>query len=235
MHRSVPLTIVAAVFALASLGAQVAVRTFDEDAIGAPPPGFTFATARQQTPGRWLVHTEGANHYLAHAAEPAAARGFSLAVLDAPHPAQMRASVRLKFTDGDRVGGLVWRYQDADNFYVAALDLRVQELALYRVVRGNRIRLDEEDELELDESAWHSLRVVQDDDDIRVSLGGIGVMRARDRTLAESGRAGVWSGGGATTWFDDFRVEPERDEDLRRGRGDRGGPGDRGGRGGRDR
>ena len=60
---------------------------------------------------------------------------------------------------------------------------RVQELALYRVVRGNRIRLDEEDELELDVSAWHSIRVVQDDDDIRVSLGGIGVIRARDRAL----------------------------------------------------
>jgi len=202
--------------ALASASAQVAVRTFDEDAIGAPPSGFAFAGARQQSPGRWLVRAEGPNHYLIHAADPAATGGFALAVLDAPHPAQMRASVRLKLTDGDRVGGLVWRYQDADNFYVASLDLRVQEVALYRVVRGNRIRLDEEDELELDESAWHSLRVVQDDDDIRVSLGGIGVMRARDRTFTDGGRAGIWSGGGATAWFDDFRVEP--DEDRRRNR-----------------
>jgi len=212
--------VVAAALAIASADAQVAVRTFDEDAVGAPPPGFTFSIARQQTPGRWLVRAEGPNHYLTHVADPAASNGFSLAVLDAPHPAQMRASVRLKLTDGERVGGLVWRYQDAENFYLAALDLRVQELALYRVVRGNRVRLDEEDELELDESAWHSLRVVQDDDDIRVSLGGIGVMRARDRTVAEGGRAGVWSGGGATTWFDDLRVEPEPDDDPRRdGRG----------------
>jgi len=94
-------------------------------------------------------------------------------------------------------------------------DESLQELALYRVVRGNRIRLDEEDELELDDSAWHSLRVVQDDDDIRVSLGGIGVMRARDRTFTEGGRAGVWSGGGATAWFDDFRIEPEQDRRRR--------------------
>ncbi len=212
-----PLTIVAAAaLALASASAQVAVRTFDEDAVGAAPPGFSFTIARRQTPGRWLVRAEGANHYLTHVADPAAAGGFSLAVLDAAPPAQMRASVRLKLTEGERVGGLVWRYQDAENFYLAALDLRVQELALYRVVRGNRIRLDEEDELELDESAWHSLRVVQDDDDIRVSLGGIGVLRARERTIAEGGRAGVWSGGGATLWFDDFRVEPEPDDERRR-------------------
>jgi len=65
-------------------------------------------------------------------------------------------------------------------------------------------------------SAWHSVRVVQDDDDIRVSLGGIGVIRARDRTFADAGRVGVWSGGGATAWFDDLRIEPE--EDRRRDR-----------------
>lgn len=206
----------ATALAIAAASAQVAVRTFDDDSIGAPPQGFAFAVARQQTPGRWLVRAEGSNHYLTHLADPAGAGGFALAVLETPHPAQMRASVRLKLTGGERVGGLVWRYQDAENFYVAALDLRAQELALYRVVRGNRIRLDEEDELELDDSAWHSLRVVQDDDDIRVSLGGIGVMRVRDRTFTEGGRAGVWSGGGATAWFDDFRVEPE--EDRRRNR-----------------
>ena len=62
-----------------------------------------------------------------------------MAVLEAPHPLHMRASVRLKLTDGEHVGGLVWRYQDAENFYLAALDLRVQQLSLYRVVRGNRI------------------------------------------------------------------------------------------------
>ena len=193
------LLIVASIaFGLAGVNAQVVVRTFDEDAIGSQPPHLTFAVARQQTAGKWLVRAEGTNHYLTHLADSAAAGGFSLAVLDTPHPAQMRASVRLKLLDGERVGGLVWRYQDAENFYLAALDLRVQELALYRVVRGNRIRLDDEDELELDGSAWHSVRVVQDNDDIRVSLGGISVIRARDRTFAEAGRVGVWSGGGAT-------------------------------------
>lgn len=223
VHRArAPLTIVAAVIlALVSASAQVVVRTFDEDAIGATPPGFTFPIARQQAPARWLVRAEGPNRYLTHLAEPASAGGFSLAVLDAAAPAQMRASVRLKLTEGERVGGLVWRYQDAENFYLAALDLRAQELALYRIVRGNRIRLDEEDELELDESAWHSLRVVQDDDDIRVSLGGIGVLRARERTVVEGGRAGVWSGGGATLWFDDFRLEPDLDDDRRRDGGGR--------------
>ena len=217
MNRIRLLLLVASIaFGLAGVNAQVVVRTFDEDAIGNPPPNLSFAVARQQNAGKWLIRAEGPNHYLTHLADSVAAGGFSMAVLETPHPAQMRASVRLKLLDGERLGGLVWRYQDAENFYLVALDLRIQELALYRVVRGNRIRLDEEDELELDVSAWHSVRVVQDDDDIRVSLGGIGVIRARDRTFADAGRVGVWSGGGATAWFDDLRVEPE--EDRRRDR-----------------
>lgn len=206
----VPLTIAAAcAFALAAAEGQVLVYTFDEDAIGAPPPGFTFATARQQTAGRWIVRAEGSSQYLTHLADAAAAGGFSLAVLEAAHPAQVRLSARVRLEDGERVGGLVWRYQDAENFYLTALDLRAQELALYRVVRGNRIRLEDEDDLELDPAAWHTMRVVHDDDDIRVSLGGIGVMRARDRTFMADGRAGVWSGGAATVRFDDLRVEAE--------------------------
>jgi hypothetical protein len=206
------------VHAFTTVSAQLSIRTFDDNAIGGPPPGLTLTAVRQSNPGRWFVRAEGANHYLTHVADSIAPGGFALAVLDAPHPMHMRASVRLKLTDGERVGGLVWRYQDAENFYLAALDLRVQQLSLYRVVRGNRITLDQEDELELDVSAWHTVRVVQDDDDVQVSLGGIGVMRARDRVVTE-GRAGVWSGGGATAWFDDLRVEPEPDNrDRDRGR-----------------
>jgi hypothetical protein len=212
-----PLTIAGFVaLLLVTADAQIVVRSFDEDAVGVMPPGFTFAVARQQIPGRWLVRSDGPNHYATHLGDAAANGGITLAVLEPPHPLQVRASVRLKLIDGERIGGVVWRYQDSENFYLAALDLRLQELALYRVSRGNRIRLDDEDELELDPAAWHSMRVVQDDDDIRVSLGGIGVIRARDRTFNEGGRAGIWAGGSATAWFDDLRVEPEPDRGRNR-------------------
>ena len=218
MHIRAALTpVAAAALMLAHVSAQVSIRTFDDDPIGSAPPGLTFPVARQQAAAKWSVRADGPGRYLTHAADASASGGLSLAVLDSAHPSQMRVSVRVKLVDGERVGGLVWRYQDQDNFYLAALDLRLQELALYRVVRGNRIRLDDEDELELDTSAWHSVRVVQDDDDIQVSLGGIGVMRARDLTFTEGGRAGVWSVGGGTAWFDDLRVEPE--DDRRGGRG----------------
>ncbi len=66
-------------------------------------------------------------------------------------------------------------------------------MALYRVTRGNRIRLEFEDDLELDRDAWHVVRVEHADGRIRVSLGGIGVMRARDRASTRA-RAAPASG-----------------------------------------
>ena len=71
-------------------------------------------------------------------------------------------SVRFKAIGGGRSAGVVWKYQDPMNHYSAQLDLARQELAMYRVVNGNRIRLEREDDLELDPDAWHSLKMFQE-------------------------------------------------------------------------
>jgi len=214
--RDTCLLVVAVVAAAVATGsADVAQRSFDQDAIGNAPPGFTFAAARLRAAGRWVVRNDGSNRYVAHLAEGTPTEGFALALLDVAPAADLRLSARVKAADGARVGGLVWRYRNPENFYAVELDLDAQEVALYRVTRGNRIRLELEDDLELDRDAWHVLRVEHAGGRIRVALGGIGIMRARARDDAGAdGRAGFWSAGNATTWFDDLSVQqaqPERD------------------------
>ena len=207
------LVVAAIAVSLASASADVVRRTFDQDAVGAPPAGFSFAAARLPAAGPWLVRADGANRYLVHPSAASPTEGFSLAVLDLAPPAELRLSARIKLVDGSRVGGLVWRYQNPENFFAVSLDLSAQAMALYRVARGNRIRLEFEDDLELDRDAWHVVRVEHADGRIRVSLGGIGVMRARDRASTDTGRAGIWSDGGATAWFDDLHVEDAPDRE----------------------
>ena len=206
-RRSLCLAVAGAALWLASAAAAELLRDFDADSVGAAPPGFSFAAARQPSAGQWLVRADGANHYLAHPADPATSQGFSLALLDGEVPEDVQVSARVKLTGGERVGGIVWRYQDPENFYAVSLDLTRQEIAVYRVVRGNRIRLEDEDDLELDLDAWHAIRVEHEGRRIRVALGGIGVIRTQDRTPTAAGRAGVWSGGGSTSWFDDLRTD----------------------------
>lgn len=204
-----PLVVVVAALALsASLQAvDGVVRTFDTDAIGVAPPGFTFAAARLPGPGQWLVRGEGAARYAVHLGDTTEGDGFALALLEAPAPGAVRLSARVKLSEGTRVGGLVWRYAGPDDFYAVSLDLRAQAAALYRVTGGNRVRLELEDDLELDPDAWHVLRLEETGRRVRVTLGGIGIMRQRLRDEASGPvRAGVWSAGATTAWFDDLQL-----------------------------
>ena len=66
--------------------------------------------------------------------------------------------------------------------------------------------------LALDPEAWHTIRVVSDDDEVTVSLGGVRVFqeRARADQTPTPGRAGLIATGASEVWFDDLAIEPAR-------------------------
>jgi hypothetical protein len=189
----------------------VVLQNFDDAAAGKPPAGFSLAAGRQASADRWMVRRDAASAVLVHLAEPAPPDAFAVAIHEGEPVAQADMSVRLRASAGSRTRGLVWRYQDPLNHYAAILNLEQQELAVYRVVRGNRIRLEREDDLELDRDAWHTLRVVQENDSFRVYLGGIRVFGDRDRTEGAPGAFGVWAAGDSEVAFDDLRAAPRLD------------------------
>jgi len=184
------------------------VWTFDSDPPGRAPAAFTYRVTRDSSPARWAVQREGNNGFLAHAGEPAARSGFSLALLEGQplSPSSLSARLRLAGPRGEL--GIAWRIQDVNNYYLALLDLESseQDVGVYRIVNGNRVRVDVEDDLDLDRAAWHTLKVVQEEEQIRVYLGGIRVLRVRDRTFAKPGGIALWCTGDAVAHFDDLRV-----------------------------
>ncbi len=188
--------------------------TFDDDRADHPPAGFTLAAMRQSDAGRWLVQRTGHDGYLVHRADPSAP-GFALAVSNRTAPDDLSLSARLKFIGTSRVGGLIWRYRDDQNYYALLLDLNRGVLSIYRITAGNRIQLDTHDDLELDPEAWHALKVVHVGNDIRVMLGGVRVFdeydRRSDRRPDGPGRVGVVATGASEICFDDVSVdEPKR-------------------------
>ncbi len=194
---------------------SVVLRTFDDDKIGAPPAGFVLAAGRDAAADRWTVKRESTDkaraesRVLAHEGNPSPTDSFAVAVLSGVSYQDVSVSVRLKAISGGKTAGVVWKYQDPMNHYFAQLDLTKQEVAMYRVASGNRIRLEREDDLELDPDAWHSLKVLQEEGELRVYLGGIRVFSERDRVPRGPAGVGVWVGGDSTVLFDDFRVEDE--------------------------
>jgi len=204
-------------FLLLSLLLQVAVptavvKTFEEDKPGAPPQNFTMPGGPQGSGEGWSVRREGAGRVLEHLAGPGAHEGSSFALYGPAQYQDGEFSVRVKAASGSRAVGLVWKYQDALNYYSAQLDLGRQEIAVFRISSGNRIRLEREDDLELDAEAWHVMKVVQDRDSIRVYLGGIRVFSERDRNAKGPGSVGLWSSRDTTAIFDDFRIRPPADD-----------------------
>jgi hypothetical protein len=203
-------------FLQAGVAAQdVVVRTFDDDKVGAPPAGFTFAAGREAAADRWIVKREGTGRVLMHEGTASPPDSFSVAILSAAQYQDVQVSVRIKTIGGGRVAGMVWKYQDPLNHYSAQHDLLKQELVVYRVVNGNRIRLERDDDLELDPDAWHSLKIFQEHGEIRVYLGGIRVFRERDRLPKVNASVGVWTGGDSTVMFDDFRIEDETEDAIK--------------------
>jgi hypothetical protein len=211
--RSAAFSFAAACFVV-GMGAsdqQAAIFGFDNDKTGAPPAGFVFAAMRQPAPGSWEVRRTGTSGYLVHETD-AGAHGYAFAVHDGPDWRDLSVSVRLRLTGGRRAGGLVWHYLDNQHYYAAVLDLAQGELSLYRVAGGNRIRMEFEDDLELDPEAWHTMKVNHTAKSTRVSLGGIRVFedahRGQDRP--DAGKVGLIAAGDASVWFDDLRIDPPR-------------------------
>lgn len=197
------------VLANGSAVAQRTVWNFDDLPAGRPPAGFTFAGVREQ-PNPWVILRDGTNNVLG-LLHPAGS-GSRLAVVEGTSLTNLSLSVRARFVDGRRSAGLVWRYRDADNYYLASLDLRQQHLRVYRVVRGNRTRLDDEDELELDPAAWHLLKIEHRGTRMRLWIDGVPVSDARDRNNETAGAVGLWTTDDSVVWFDDLSVGPVEGE-----------------------
>jgi len=187
----------------------VVIRTFDDDKIGAAPAGFAIAAGRDAAADGWTIKREGHGRVLVHEGKPSPPDSFAVAIFSGAQYEDVQVSVRVKAIGGARMAGLVWKYQDAMNHYAAQLDLAKQEIAIYRVVNGNRIRIEREDDLELDADAWHSLKIFQERGQIRVYLGGVRVFTERDRLPRARAAVGLWTGGDSTIMFDDFRIEDE--------------------------
>ena len=119
-------------------------RTFDEDAVDAPPPGFLFGRTGGGRPGQWLVRADsgapsGAN-VLAQLDTDATNNRYPVAVLDAPSLRDVRVSVRCKAVSGkvDQACGLVARYRDQDNYFVTRANALEDNVRLYVMKNGNR-------------------------------------------------------------------------------------------------
>ena len=89
-------------FLQAAVAAQdVIVRTFDDDKIGVPPPGFAMAAGREAAAEGWTVKREGLARVLVHEADNLPHSFAGLRFLGRPVQ-DVQVSVRFKAIGGGR-------------------------------------------------------------------------------------------------------------------------------------
>lgn len=203
---------------LMSVAARGQMRTvdFEQDEVGQPPKGFVFGlTGKVGAPGRWVVQQEAGGKYLAQLDADRTNARFPLAVLSNLSAADVDLSVRFKPVSGrvDQAGGLVWRFQDEDNYYLVRANALEDNVVLYKVQNGRRTDLPIKGEgrtygkkTEVPSGQWSTLRVTATGSTFSVYFNGSKLYDVVDSTFAGPGRVGVWTKADSVTQFDDLTV-----------------------------
>src|SRR5690348_2021109 len=128
-------------FALTLFASTGQVITFDSDALGKTPPGWTVSSS-SGTPSRWEVRRDltarTQPYVLAKVSTAAAGDHAPMAVLDTLNLRDGDVSVRLKAVagKGDKSGGIVWRYRDSNNYYLAEANADQNWVRVFKVENG---------------------------------------------------------------------------------------------------
>src|SRR5438876_269823 len=121
--------------------------TFDSSSIGQAPAGFSFGRTGSGRPGRWVVRAaadapSGPN-VLAQEDSDRTDYRFPVAVADGPTFGDVSVTVRCKPVSGrvDRACGIVWRYQDDNNYYLTRANALEDNVCWYYVQNGRRVEV----------------------------------------------------------------------------------------------
>ena len=120
-------------------------------------------------------------------------------------------SVRIKPVAGreDQGGGLVWRYRDANNYYLARANALENSVALYKVENGRQLPLAPGVKHDIPSNGWSILKVSVRGNRFQVYLDHRRILQGWDNTFAAAGKVGLWTVADSVTYFDDFRVYPK--------------------------
>ncbi len=185
---------------------------FEESGLAEAPPGFQFERTGLGHPGRWIVtavpDAPSGGHVLQQSDADATDLRFPVAISDVPLLSDFRVSVSARPLSGsvDQAFGLVFRYQDADNYYLVRANALEDNVRVYHVRDGRRTQLRTW-EGEVTPGVWHRLEVQALGDFLRVSFDGDAVLEAHDTTFPGPGRFGVWTKADSVSQFDDLLVE----------------------------
>jgi hypothetical protein len=199
---SIGISLLACGVATAAIGD---VANFDGVPIGSLPAGWTAGVTGRGT-SHWTVEADATAPSLPNVLKQSGRGDFPWCVKRDVSLADGYVEVKFKPLSGkeDQAGGVVWRWRDGDNYYVARANALENNVSLYYTQNGKRITIKYVD-APVAANAWHVLHVEFIGTRIAVSLDGKRYIELDDTHIAGAGAVGVWTKADSVTAFDDFR------------------------------
>ena len=187
-----------------SVSAMAEPISFDADVVGQPPAGWTCGATGRGHP-QWTVEADPTAPSSGKVLRQSGAATFPWCVKADAKVEDGWLEVKFRPISGkeDQAGGVVWRWKDGDNYYVARANALENNVSLYYTARGIRKTLKYVD-APVASGQWHTLRVDFAGTRIGVSLDGKRYIDFDDGHITGPGAVGVWTKADSVTSFDDF-------------------------------
>lgn len=181
---------------------------FDELATDAASPQFDSVLGGHGAPPRWIVAADGDRRALRQASTDRTGIHYPMALAKDFFGGDVKATARMRYVAGDvdRAGGLVLRYHDAGNYYVARVNAAEGDLRIFRVVNGLRRTIGLVKATSAD-GEWHTLEFSAAGSTLTATLDGAHAAVAHDSYFLK-GRAGLWTKSDSVTDFADVTFTP---------------------------
>ncbi|AOB31364.1 hypothetical protein AKI39_12735 [Bordetella sp. H567] len=188
----------------AGVPATAETIVFSRDQLGGPPAGWvTGVTGHGRS--KWTVESDPTVPDGGVVLKQSAVGDFPWCIKQGTAVRDGYVEVKFKTIAGrdDQAGGVVWRWKDGDNYYVARANALENNVSLYHTTGGRRHTIRYQ-AAPVAGQVWHTLRVDFAGQRIQVSLDGKRYIDATDDHITGAGAVGMWTKADSVTVFHAF-------------------------------
>ena len=213
--------------AISASGAEIKIN-FSDFSAGQTPTNFSSALAGTGAPGDWKIVSDDfpatlsqplmpqvimkpafvKRGVLAQLSQDQTDEHFPMFIYDGATFKNFRVTTQFKIVSGvaEQMAGIVFRYQNASNFYVIRASALGHNVRFYKVVnglRGNFIGPD----VNISTNVWHTLTAECDGEQITFWFDGRLASAPLHDTSFDSGKIGFWTKSDAVSYFGDTTID----------------------------
>jgi hypothetical protein len=177
---------------------------FDDAKAGAPPPGWKSAVTGSGS-AKWSVEQDSSAPSKPNVLKQSGVGTFPICIYESAKLKDGSVEIKFKPIEGkeDQAGGVIWRVQDSNNYYIARANALEDNVTIYHTIGGKRVAFKSIN-TKVKSGVWHTLRVDFEGNKFAVTFDGNKVIEATDQSFPNAGKVGVWTKADSVTLFDDF-------------------------------